>query len=266
MNAMTDDMEHTLVGPGDDGAADARGGPLKPIAAQGGVRVLVIDDEPEIQRAIRARLAAAEYVVAGAATAAEGVEQVARWHPDVVILDLSLPDMDGIEVCRELRTWTQVPIIVLSVRGEDADKIAALELGADDYLTKPFSSGELVARIRVALRHAVAARQEGRGASTFETAGLVVDFQRRRVTVEGREVHLTPTEYAVLTYLARNAGRVITHRTLLQAVWGPQYETEDHYLHVFIGQLRRKLEPNPSRPRYLLTEPGIGYRLRSPDD
>jgi two-component system KDP operon response regulator KdpE len=246
-------------------AAEARGEPLQPASSQGGVRVLVIDDEPEIQRAIRARLAGVEFAVVGAATAAEGIEQVARWHPDVVILDLSLPDMDGIEVCRELRTWTQVPIIVLSVRGDDADKITALELGADDYLTKPFSSGELVARIRVALRHTLGAQREARGDAVFETAGLVVDFQRRRVTVEGREVHLTPTEYAVLTYLARNAGRVITHRTLLQAVWGPQYETEDHYLHVFIGQLRRKLEPMPSRPRYLLTEPGVGYRLRSPE-
>jgi two-component system KDP operon response regulator KdpE len=230
---------------------------------QGGVRVLVIDDEPEIQRAIRARLAGAEFAVSGAGTAAEGIEQVARWHPDVVILDLTLPDMDGIEVVGRLRTWSAVPIIVLSVRGSDADKITALELGADDYLTKPFSSGELVARIRVALRHAVRAGDDAGG--IFETGGLVLDLRRRLVTVDGREVHLTPTEYAVLTYLARNAGKVITHRTLLQAVWGPQYETEDHYLHVFIGQLRRKLEPTPSRPRYVLTEPGVGYRLRSPD-
>jgi two-component system KDP operon response regulator KdpE len=232
-------------------------------ATQGGVRVLVIDDEPEIQRAIRARLAGAEFAVSGAVTAAEGIEQVARWHPDVVILDLTLPDMDGIEVVRRLRTWTQLPIIVLSVRGGDADKITALELGADDYLTKPFSSGELVARIRVALRHAVRAGDDAGG--IFETGRLVLDLRRRLVTVDAREVHLTPTEYAVLTYLARNAGKVITHRTLLQAVWGPQYETEDHYLHVFIGQLRRKLEPTPSRPRYVLTEPGVGYRLRSPD-
>jgi two-component system KDP operon response regulator KdpE len=237
----------------------------QPAKAAGGVRVLVIDDEPEIQRAIRARLAGPEFAVLGATAGTEGMEQVARWHPDVVILDLTLPDMDGIEVCRQLRTWTQVPIIVLSVRGGDADKIAALELGADDYLTKPFSSGELVARIRVALRHAARVGDEARGDSSFASAGLVIDVQRRRVTVDGQEVHLTPTEYAVLTYLARNAGKVITHRTLLQAVWGPQYETEDHYLHVFIGQLRRKIEPEPSRPRYLLTEPGVGYRLRSPE-
>lgn len=232
----------------------------------GGARVLVIDDEPEIQRAVRGRLGAEGFAVEGALTAAEGKEQVARWHPDVVLLDLALPDGDGIEICRELRSWTQVPIIVLSVRSADADKVAALELGADDYLTKPFSSSELVARVRVALRHA--ARASG-GASqseaTFHTADLNIDFGLRRVTIAGREIHLTPTEYAVLTYLASNAGKVITHRTLLRAVWGPQYETEDHYLHVFIGQLRRKIEPVPSRPTYLLTEPGIGYRLRSPD-
>lgn len=234
----------------------------------GGARVLVIDDEPEIQRAVRKRLAGDGFAVEGALTGADGMDLVARWHPDVVLLDLSLPDIDGIEVCRRLRTWTQVPIIVLSVRAGDADKVTALELGADDYLTKPFSSSELVARVRVALRHAAHAAGSatpGRGddgVARFQTGGLIVDFQRRRVRVDGREVHLTPTEYEVLKYLAMNAGKVITHRTLLQAVWGPQYETEDHYLHVFIGQLRRKIEPNPSRPRYLLTEPGIGYRLR----
>lgn len=227
----------------------------------GGARVLVIDDEPEIQRAIKTRLAGANFVVAGALTGVEGMDLVARWHPDVVILDLALPDMDGIEVCRQLRTWSQVPIIVLSVRADDADKVAALELGADDYLVKPFSSRELVARVRVALRHAAGSSAE----ASFQTGGLVIDFQRRHVMVDGTEVHLTPTEYEVLKYLATNAGKVITHRTLLQAVWGPQYETEDHYLHVFIGQLRRKIEPNASRPRYLVTEPGVGYRLRTPE-
>ncbi len=236
--------------------------------ASSGARVLVIDDEPEIQRAVRKRLAGDGFAVEGALTGADGMDLVARWHPDVVLLDLSLPDIDGIEVCRSLRTWTQVPIIVLSVRAGDVDKVTALELGADDYLTKPFSSSELVARVRVALRHAAHAAGSGRegsgpeGAARFQTGTLTIDFQRRRVSVDDREVHLTPTEYEVLKYLAMNAGKVITHRTLLQAVWGPQYDTEDHYLHVFIGQLRRKIEPNPSRPRYLLTEPGIGYRLR----
>ena len=235
----------------------------QPVARKpGGARVLVIDDEPEIGRAVRAGLSSAEFVVEWAATGAQGMEQVASWHPDVVILDLSLPDMDGIEVCRALRSWTQVPIIILSVRGGEADKIAALELGADDYLTKPFGMGELIARVRVALRHA--APLAG-GTTRFQTGGLVIDFERRVVTVNASEVHLTPTEYEVLKYLAMNAGKVVTHRTLLHAVWGPAYEDEAHYLRVFIGQLRRKIEPEPSRPLYLLTEPGIGYRLRVPD-
>jgi two-component system KDP operon response regulator KdpE len=186
--------------------------------------------------------------------------------------------MDGLDVCRQLRTWTQVPILVLSVRMSDADKVALLEAGADDYLTKPFSSSELVARVRVALRHvAHVAHAAGSGAypdsgaSTGSTPGcfkvgdLIIDIERRRVSIGGRDVHLTPTEYEVLKYLATNAGKVITHRTLLQAVWGPQYQTEDHYLHVFIRSLRRKIESNPSRPQYLLTEPGIGYLLRRPD-
>jgi two-component system, OmpR family, KDP operon response regulator KdpE len=242
--------------------------PETPLRRETGARVLVIDDEPEIQRAVRTRLNGAEFTVEGALTGRDGVALVATWHPDVVILDLSLPDQDGLEVCRELRTWTQVPIIVLSVRAGDDDKVAALELGADDYLTKPFSSAELVARLRVALRHAA---QAGSGAfhgaaAQFQVAGLAIDFQTRRVTVEGREVHLTPTEYEVLKYLAAHAGRVITHRTLLRAVWGPAYDVEDHYLHVFLGRLRRKLEPDPNRPRYLLTEPGIGYRLRPPEE
>ncbi|HEX6797806.1 MAG TPA: response regulator transcription factor [Ktedonobacterales bacterium] len=228
----------------------------------GGARVLVIDDEPEIRRAVRMGLEGAAFEVAWAPTGREGMELVARWHPDVVILDLSLPDMDGIAVCRELREWSAVPIIVLSVRSGDADKITALELGADDYLTKPFSIGELLARIRVALRHAAARGAPPAGDAVFRSGELLVDFAARTVVVAGREVHLTPTEYEVLKYLAMHAGKVVTHRTLLRAVWGPQYEDEAHYLRVFIGQLRRKIEPDPSRPRYVVTEPGIGYRLR----
>ncbi|MGO8951066.1 MAG: response regulator [Ktedonobacterales bacterium] len=243
------------------------------VPAATGVRILIVDDEPEIQRAIRTRLAGEEYLVEGARTGSEGMDLVARWHPDVVILDLSLPDMDGLQVCRELRTWTQVPILVLSVRMSDADKVTLLEAGADDYLTKPFSSTELVARVRVALRHVASAASTTQPASPdsrgipgcFQIGDLVLDIQRRRVSRGGQDIHLTPTEYEVLKYLATHAGKVITHRTLLQAVWGPQYETEDHYLHVFIRTLRRKIETNPSRPQYLLTEPGIGYLLRSPD-
>lgn len=233
----------------------------------GGARVLVIDDESEIQRAVGMRLTGEGFVVAGAQTGAEGLEQVARWRPDVIILDLTLPDIDGVEVCRRLRAWSSTPVIVLSVRDNDDDKVAALEAGADDYLTKPFSSRELVARVRVALRHSARAGDAGPGVAgaRFETGGLAIDFARRRVTVDGKEVHLTPTEYETLKYLARYAGKVITRRTLLLGVWGPQYATEDHYLHVFVGQLRRKIEPNPSRPIYLLTEPGVGYRLRSPE-
>jgi two-component system, OmpR family, KDP operon response regulator KdpE len=231
-----------------------------------GARVLVVDDEPEIRRAVRAGLAGQRFAVESASTGAEGLDMAVRWHPDVIILDLSLPDMDGIEVARQLRTWSRVPIIVLSVRAGDADKITALELGADDYLTKPFSMGELVARVRVALRHAAQSAGAATGtAARFQTGALVLDFERRVVTVAGAEVHLTPTEYEVLKFLAQNAGKVITHRTLLRAVWGPAYEDEAHYLRVFVGQLRRKIEPDPSRPIYLLTEPGIGYRLREPD-
>jgi two-component system KDP operon response regulator KdpE len=230
-----------------------------------GARVLVIDDEPEIRRAMRGGLAGAHYAVEGVATGREGLDAAAGWHPDVVILDLALPDGDGLNVLRALRSWSAVPVIVLSVRGGDEDKIRALDLGADDYLTKPFSMGELLARVRVALRHAAhAGGGEGTNAR-FQVDGLVIDFERRRVSIDEAEVHLTPTEYAVLTYLAMHAGKVVTHRTLLRAVWGPQYESEAHYLRVFIGQLRRKIEPDPGRPHYLITDPGVGYRLRVPD-
>jgi two-component system KDP operon response regulator KdpE len=226
--------------------------------------VLVIDDEPEIWRAVRAGLANAGFTAEWASTGAEGLELVARWRPDVVILDLTLPDLDGIEACRRLRSWSRVPIIVLSVREGEADKVTALELGADDYLTKPFSMAELIARVRVALRHAIGTSGTGDGEARFQAGGLVIDFARRQVSVDGREIHLTPTEYDLLKYLALNAGMVLTHRAILRAVWGPAYEQEVTYLRVFFNQLRRKIEPDPSRPRYLQTELGIGYRLRSP--
>lgn len=226
-------------------------------------RVLVIDDEPEIWRAVRAGMASVGFATEWAQTGTEGMELVARWRPDVIILDLTLPDIDGIEVCRRLRSWTEVPIIVLSVREGEADKVTALQLGADDYLTKPFSMAELTVRVRVALRHVARATGKDANEARFQTGGLVIDLERRQVTVDGREIHLTPTEYDLLKYLALNADRVLTHRAILRAVWGPTYEQEVHYLRVFFNQLRRKLEPDPSRPRYLQTELGIGYRLRS---
>lgn len=228
-------------------------------------RILFIDDEAQIARAVRAGLALSGFSVEWAATGKDGMERITQWRPDVVLLDLTLPDIDGLEVCRQVREWSQVPIIVLSVRAADADKVTALELGADDYITKPFSMSELIARIRVALRH-VAERAGGTGrAARFQTGGLAIDFERRQVTIDGAEVHLTPTEYEVLKYLAINAGKVITHRTLLRAVWGPHYEDETQYLRNFIGQLRHKIEPDPARPRYLVTDPGVGYRMLTSD-
>jgi len=232
-------------------------------ARSSSARVLVIDDEPEIWRAVRAGLTSAGFAVEWAPTGAEGIDLAARWHPDVIILDLTLPDLDGIEVCRRLRSWSAIPIIVLSVRGSEGDKVTALELGADDFLTKPFSMAELIARVRVALRHIARSSGSSDNEARFQTGGLVIDFERRQVSVEGREIHLTPTEYDLLKYLSINAGRVLTHRAILRAVWGSAYENEVHYLRVFFNQLRRKIEPNPGRPRYLLTELGIGYRLRS---
>jgi two-component system, OmpR family, KDP operon response regulator KdpE len=229
-----------------------------------GARVLVIDDEPEIGRAVRLGLQSAGFTVEWEDRGQAGIDRVAQWRPDVILLDLSLPDLDGVEVCKRLRSWTQTPIIVLSVRAHEADKVAALEQGADDYLTKPFGMGELIARIRVALRHtaqSTGAAEDAAGA-LVRVGALELDLERRLVTVEGREVHLTPTEYEVLKYLAAHMGKVVTHHMLLHAVWGPAYEAEAHYLRVFINQLRRKIELDPSRPRYLITEPGIGYRLR----
>lgn len=226
-------------------------------------RVLVIDDEPEIWRAVRAGLANGGFTTEWASTGAEGLDLVGRWRPDIVILDLTLPDLDGIEVCRRLRSWSSIPIIVLSVREGERDKVTALELGADDYLTKPFSMAELTARVRVALRHIAHSPGGSDNQARFQSGGLVIDFERRQVSVDGREIHLTPTEYDLLKYLSINSGRVLTHRAILRAVWGSAYENEVHYLRVFFNQLRRKIEPDPGRPRYLLTELGIGYRLRA---
>ena len=220
--------------------------------------VLIVDDELPIRRFLRVTLGAEGYRVLEAATAAEAVELIAAQRPDIVVLDLGLPDRDGVALTKELREWTKVPIVVLSVRDRESDKVAALEAGADDYLTKPFGVGELLVRLRVALRHAAA----GPAAEpVFSVPGLRVDLGRRQVFREGEEVRLTPIEYKLLALLVRHSGKVLTHRQLLREVWGPEYGDENHYLRVYVAQLRRKLEANPARPRYLRTEPGVGYRL-----
>jgi two-component system KDP operon response regulator KdpE len=222
--------------------------------------VLIVDDEGPIRRFLRASLTGERCRVAEAATGAEALEKLAAQRPDIVILDLGLPDRDGIAVLRELREWSQVPVVVLSVRDRENDKVTALEAGADDYLTKPFGVGELMARLRVALRHSAAAGG-GSEEPTFAVGDLRVDLARRQVFVGADEVRLTPIEYKLLAVLVKNAGRVLTHRQLLHQVWGPEYGDENHYVRVYVAQLRHKLEADPNRPRYLRTEPGVGYRL-----
>jgi len=223
-------------------------------------RVLVVDDEPSIVRALRINLAARKYEVSTATDGASGLAAVARDRPDVMILDLGLPDMDGTEVIRGVRGWTSTPIIVLSVWGQESQKVAALDAGADDYVTKPFGMDELLARLRAAVRRASPAPDE----PVVTTDHFSVDLAAKRVTRNGDgDVSLTPTEWQLLEVLVRNRGRLVTQRQLLQEVWGPAYETESNYLRVYVAQLRRKLEPEPSRPRYLLTEPGMGYRFDS---
>jgi two-component system KDP operon response regulator KdpE len=214
-----------------------------------------------MRRFLRATLRAHDYQVVEAATAREGLMQAAGRNPEIVLLDLGLPDADGLEVARTLRQSTRMPIIVLSARGQERDKVAALDQGADDYLTKPFGVQELLARIRVALRHA-AIPADAPPEPVFQVGDLRVDLIRRSVFRGSQEVHLTPTEYKLLVALIRHAGRVITHRQLLQEVWGMSYVEQTHYLRVYMAQLRHKLEPDPARPRLLTTEPGVGYRLR----
>ena len=196
-----------------------------------------------------------------ATTAGEGLKQAGLHYPDVIILDLGLPDLDGLDVTRRLREWTLTPIIVVSAREQERDKVSALDAGADDYLTKPFGTSELLARIRVALRHALRT-MEGDEEPVFTVGGLKVDLEHRQVFIEDQEVHLTPIEYKLLTTLVHYAGKVVTRHQLLKEVWGPSYASEDHYLRVYMGQLRHKLEADPTRPRYLMTEPGVGYRLK----
>ena len=225
----------------------------------GGARILVVEDEPGILRAVKANLSAHGFQVEAAETGAAALQAFRSRRPDIVVLDLGLPDIDGIEVIRHVRSEGSTPIIVLSVRGAERDKVSALDLGADDYLTKPFGVEELLARIRVALRHAA---HPSTGASPkFRTGDLQVDLERRRVRLAESEVHLTPTEYDLLKAFVAHPDKVLTDRTLLRAVWGPEYGDEAHYLHVYMARLRKKLEPDAQSPRYLVTEPGVGYRL-----
>ena len=222
-------------------------------------RVLVVDDEPQVLRGITAALQAAGYEVSGAETAAGALEAAALRPPDAVVLDLRLPDGSGVEVCRRFREWSQAPVVVVSAVDEEDEKIAALDAGADDYVTKPYAVGELLARVRAALRRAAAPAGEP---PTVRFGDVEVDLARREVSRDGERVHLTPREYRLLAELARHPGRVLTHRALLSAVWGPEYGSETHYLRVYMANLRRKLEEDPARPRHLITETGVGYRLR----
>lgn len=224
--------------------------------------ILIIEDELPIRRFLHAALTASDYRWIEAGTAGEGLAQAALRQPDLVILDLGLPDMDGLEVIRQLRGWSTIPIIVLSARQQEGDKVLALDAGADDYLTKPFGVAELLARLRVALRHASRSASAA-DSPVFEVGDLHVDLALRQVFVAGAEVHLTPIEFKLLATLVQHAGKVLTHRQLLREVWGPGYAEESHYLRVFVAQLRRKIEADPARPRHLITEPGVGYRLRA---
>jgi two-component system KDP operon response regulator KdpE len=222
--------------------------------------VLLIEDELQMRRFLRAALGDGQFQLIEAATAREGLTQAAGRHPDIILLDLGLPDLDGVEVTRRLREWSRTPVIVISARGQEGDKVAALDAGADDYLTKPFGIEELLARMRVALRHQ--ALVPGRPEPVFEAHGVRVDLAERLVTRDGVEVKLTPTEYRLLAVMVRNAGKVLTQRQLLKEVWGPGATGQSHYLRVYVNQLRHKLEREPERPALILTELGVGYRLR----
>jgi two-component system KDP operon response regulator KdpE len=233
------------------------------MTADGGARILVIDDEPQIRKFLRISLNAYRYEVVEAVRGEDGIAKCATESPDLVILDLGLPDLDGQEVIARIREWSKVPIIVLSVRAAEADKVAALDRGADDYVTKPFGIHELLARVRAALR---GRRRDGEPPPAVVTVGdLSVDIPRRRVQVAGTEIRLSRKEFAILRLLAQHAGRIVTHRHLLREVWGPAYEAESHYLRIYIGHLRQKLGDDPADPRYISNEPGVGYRLLEAD-
>lgn len=225
-----------------------------------GPLILIIEDEPQMRRFLRASLTSHGFQLVEASTGKEGVALATSHNPEVILLDLGLPDTDGMALTRDLREWARMPIIVISARGREADKVEALDAGADDYLTKPFGVSELLARIRVALRHARQAR--GAVEPVIEIDKLRIDLTRREVALDGRALHLTPIEYRLLALLASNAGKVLTHRQLLKEVWGPGHVEQTHYLRVYMAQLRRKLEQDPARPKLLATEPGVGYRLR----
>jgi two-component system, OmpR family, KDP operon response regulator KdpE len=220
-------------------------------------KVLVIEDEAPLRRALRIFLEAHDYEVVLAASGREGLDCAAREHPDVVILDLGLPDMDGVQVAAALRGWSSTPIVVLSARDAEPVKVAALDAGADDYVTKPFAMNEFLARLRAALRRAAPTEQQ----RVITTADFEIDLGAKQIHQNGAEVHLTPTEWQIVEVLTRNRGKLVTQQHLLQQVWGPQYQRETHYLRIYMSQIRRKLEPDPSRPRYFITEPGMGYRF-----
>jgi two-component system KDP operon response regulator KdpE len=226
-------------------------------------KVLVVDDEPQIVRALRINLSARGYDVSTASNGQEALQVAAAARPDVVVLDLGLPDIDGATVIEGLRGWTSVPIIVLSARTDSGDKVSALDAGADDYVTKPFGMDELLARLRAAVRRASAAAPASDEDAVVVTPSFTVDLSAKKVLKDGSEVHLTPTEWGVLELLVRNRGKLVAQKQLLQEVWGPTYASETHYLRVYLAQLRRKLEPQPSRPRHLLTEAGMGYRFEA---
>ncbi len=228
---------------------------------ESGTTVLIIEDELPIRKFVRATLGAQGFSFLEASTGSEGTSLAASHHPDIILLDLGLPDTDGLSLIKALRTWTAIPILVISARGKEQDKVTALDAGADDYLTKPFGVGELMARLRVALRHSRLTKKE-QEAPTFDLGGLRMDFSKHQVYVDKREIHLTPTEYRLLSVMIRHAGKVVTQRQLLMEIWGPGHESQTHYLRIYIHELRQKLEPDPARPRFLITEAGVGYRFK----
>jgi len=229
-----------------------------------GPLILMIEDEKPIRNFVRAALDSQGFRLVECEQGKEGISLAASHNHDLILLDLGLPDMDGLGLIEQVRTWTMTPIIVISARGQEADKISALERGADDYLTKPFGVGELLARMRVALRHTALLSSRGPGSSVFACEGLHIDFEKRTVRVEEEEVHLTPIEYKLLVVLAKHAGKVLTHNHLLHEVWGKYSTEQNHYVRIYMASLRKKIEKDPSMPRYILTETGIGYRLREP--